>query len=133
MLHALVFAHYHSEWELTMDYVPSVAAHGEGELPEDDVESGIYVQYKGSSNFRILSRADLCGDKDHPGHADELVWTPGSKVSWGLWMDYAGSPERAVEVFRTNAQDFILVGPGAEEILNGDSGEEEFVIGESVA
>lgn len=103
------------------------------ELLEEDrplSETVLCVRYTGNSDYRILNRASLSGGLDHPGHADELIWTPGFEVPWSLWLEYAGSEERAREVFSKNAHEFELVGPGAEDIE--DLGVEEFSIGESV-
>lgn len=94
-------------------------------------DTELCVRYNGSSNYRILNASDLSGDRsDGPG--EDVTWTPGSEVPWSLWLERAGSEERAVEVFRLHNYEFELVGPGAEEVLNSeDGGEEEFAIGGS--
>jgi hypothetical protein len=119
------------------EYVPSVAAHGEGDLEPEDrplSETVLCVRYNGSSNYRILNTADLSGNQDN-GPGEDLVWTPGFEVPWSLWLSRAGSTERALEVLGAHSHEFELVGPGADEVRGAaaEAGAEEFAIGGSVA
>lgn len=85
------------------------------------------VRYNGKSDWRTLTRRDLSGD---PGESttDTLNWTPDSEMDWALWLGYAGSRERAMEVLQAHSHEFELVGPGANE-LSSEFEEEEFEIG----
>jgi len=118
------------------DYVPSVAAHGEGDLEPEDrplSETVLCVRYTEGSDYRILSERDLSGDPDKSAE-DQLVWAGrNAELPWEDWEAFAGSRERALEVLKAHAHEFVLVGPGAEEVLDAEAGVEEFAVGGSVA
>jgi hypothetical protein len=84
------------------------------------------VRYVGSSNQRILTRADLSG----VASADlvELGWSHGSEVPWAWWVELAGSEERARDVLRMQAHEFQLFGMELPE----PEAKEEFTIGGAV-
>lgn len=76
-------------------------------------ETQLCVKYTGDSHFRILSVSDLRGEKTDEDGA--LVWTPGQETPYELFLMFAGSHERAVEVLSKHSHEFSIVGPGAED------------------
>lgn len=98
----------------------------EEQLPLSATE--VCVRYTGTSNYRLMSRFDLSGDLGDNA-TEQMEWTPGSEVLWATWLDFAGSEERALEVFRRHNHEFEIVGPGAGDILDTEDGEEDFAIG----
>jgi hypothetical protein len=92
-------------------------------------ETVLCVRFTGHEDFRIMRRSDLSQDFAADNASDELRWTPNSELPYSEWLDYAGTEERALEVLKQNAHEFQLVGPGAEDVLGGADGEEEFEIG----
>lgn len=94
-------------------------------------ETALCVRYKEFSNFRILSERDLSGNPEASEEAT-LSWAGhGAEVSWEDWETFCGGAERANEMLRNSAHEFELVGPGAEDFLGAEDGEEEFAIGGS--
>lgn len=84
-------------------------------------ETELCVKYTDTANMRLMNRWALSGVLEgDPG--EDLVWTPGSEVPYSKWLDYAGSEERAQEVLSQHSHEFVLVGPGADDI----EGPEEF-------
>lgn len=86
------------------------------------------VKYTGDSHQRIISLRDLRGEATEEDGA--LVWTPGQETPYELFLMFAGSQERAIEVLTKHEHEFKLVGPGAENFF---AEVEEFEIGGEVA
>lgn len=87
----------------------------EPEETEPEAElTELMVRYVGRADVRLLSRRDLSGDGT--ANEDVLEWQGnGSDITWADFEEFAGSEERAKEMYAKLKDEFQLVGPGAEE------------------